>query len=111
MVQEYLETVMPLGGGQHEGVDDHEPDEDTLYSIDLTRPNDTSQAINRETPVSAIRSTLFTHADGHHLSAKVMLTPNKVWGPNTYLNEDEGDFSANEEGEVIFEYAYPLPEV
>ena len=111
MVQEYLETVTPLGGGQHEGVDDHVPDEDTLYSIDLTRPNDTSQAINRETPVSAIRSTLFTHADGHHLSAKVMLTPNKVWGPNTYLNEDEGDFSANEEGDVIFEYAYPLPEV
>lgn len=110
IVEERLESSIAETSYEGDG-GGGEPDEEALHVEDMKKPNEALRDINRQTRVSAIRSTLFTHADGARFLVQVAPTPRAIWGPNTYLNEDEPEEEVDEPAEWAPTYKYELPEV
>lgn len=89
------------------------PDEDALYRVDMNpwRPSIRIQNISRETPSSALRSTILTHAPGAADTERSAPTARDIWGPNTYLNEDEPEKDGAEVAHWNPTYPFTLPEL
>lgn len=68
-----------------------QPDEEAFYRADmqLERRSVLLRDVSQGTPVSAERSTHFTHAEDALLRTVFEPSPRSIWGPNTYLNEGE----------------------
>lgn len=65
------------------------------------------------TPVSAVRSTLFTHAEGPGMRSSDRPPPRDIWGPNSYLNEEGGveDETLESERAWASETRFGLPKI
>lgn len=114
---EYKDNVesrlqLAVANGNFEGVgEDGEPDEEALYLADMENRNYALQDINIYTRLSAIRSTMITHASGSHFLAQSQPSPYDLWGGNTYLNEPETPPEGEAPAEWVPTYEYELPEV
>ena len=89
------------------------PDEEAFYRKDMQtgRESVLLGEVSKGTPVSAVRSTLFTHAEGADVRASLRPSVREIWGANTYLNEEEQGEAFEGELEWTPETRLDLPKI